>query len=191
MKKVSFKFKPLFFLVLILVLSVGGTIAYFTVRREVKNEFQALTYHVDMVEEADSTFGKKVVTILNKDTMPVVVRVSYNEIWSNGDVQLSNVVNGVNVVQKGWSGVWQNDFILGSDGWYYYKKVLSANSSINLINSISLNRSLVDSSPYKEDYLHFSYELNFGFEAIQATEEAIKDLWGLDVTINDNAIVWF
>ncbi len=191
------KIKILLVIVLFLVIgTIGGTVAYYTIIKEVKNEFQALTFNVDIEEDSSDGFGKKVVDIINKDNTPVVVRVSYNEVWSKNDNQygyftLNNIVNGVNVVNKEWSTTWQYDFILGQDGWYYYKKILNAGSRINLIKGISLNNDAILKSADRNDYLNYGYELNFGFEAIQATEEAVKDLWGIDVNFNGDEIKWF
>lgn len=195
LKKNIYKFILLIAIFLIFG-GIGGTIAYFATQKEVKNEFKALTYNVDIVETSSNTFGTKVVNIINKDTTPVVIRVGYIETWSKEDgtsgyVTLNNVVNGTNVVNKEWSSTWQNNFTLGNDGWYYYTKVLKANEQINLINSISLNTSVINNSPDKDDYLSYNYELNFGFEAIQATPDAVKDLWGFNITINNNDIKWF
>lgn len=196
-KTYKFKYKALLFLIPLLVVGiVGVTLAYFTSRSNIKNEFQVLTYNVDMTEESSGTWGNKKVTVINRDTTPVVVRVSYNEIWSKEDSEfgyrtLNNVINGTNVVNKNWTNTWKNDFVAGDDGWYYYKKVLGASTGIELITSISLNRTVIDSSPFTDDYLSYDYEFNFGFEAIQATEEAVKELWGFDITITDNNIKWF
>lgn len=183
----------LFILALLFIGIIGGTIAYFTTANHVVNEFQGLTYDVDIVEESNGTWGTKKVSIVNKDKTPVVVRVAYNELWSKEDreygfLTLSNTINGFNVVNKSWTKTWEEDFVLGTDGWYYYKNILDANTSIDLITSIQLNDSLITN---REEYLDYDYELNFGFESIQATEEAIKDLWGFDVNISNENIQWF
>lgn len=188
------KVKSLLFILALLIIGIiGGTVAYFTTANHVVNEFQGLTYDVDIVEESNGTWGTKKVSIVNKDKTPVVVRVAYNELWSKEDSEygfltLSNTINGFNVVNKSWTKTWEEDFVLGPDGWYYYKHILDANKSIDLITSIQLNHSLVSD---REEYITYDYELNFGFESIQATEEAIKDLWGFDVNISNKNIQWF
>ena len=100
------------------------------------------------------------------------------------------VVNGENVVQKNWTSAFTNDFIDGGDGWYYYKKVLNAEESVQVLESISLKEDLISTSPYYNDYKNYTYELDFNFEAIQASSSAISNIWNKDVTINGGDITW-
>ncbi len=102
---------------------------------------------------------------------------------------LSNIINGEEVVTKNWTMTW-NDFIKGKDGWYYYNKILDSNSSIQILESISLRNDLISSSNCYEDYNNYEYELSFNYEAIQANINAIKDIWGYNVTLNGGDIIW-
>lgn len=194
MKK--YKIKPLVFIILLLsILLVGTTIALFTARRNVASQFQALTYDVDIDDNDPDTWGDRDVTITNNDKTPVVLRVTYSETWSKQDsiqgyLILNNLVNGTNVVNKTWTNTWTNEFIKGGDSWYYYKKVLNSNDSIKIIENVTINERLLRDNSLYEKYNNYDYELNFGIEAIQATEEAVKDLWGFDISINDNTISW-
>ncbi len=194
MKK--YKIKPLVFIILLLsILLVGTTIALFTARRNVASQFQALTYDVDIDDNNPDTWGDRDVTITNNDKTPVVLRVTYSETWSKQDsiqgyLILNNLVNGTNVVNKTWTNTWTNEFTKGGDGWYYYKKVLDSNDSIKIIENVTINERLLRDNSLYDKYNNYDYELNFGIEAIQATEEAIKDLWGFDVSINENTISW-
>ena len=67
-------------------------------------------------------------------------------------LSLDNNVNGTNVVTKNWTTAFTNDFIDGGDGWYYYKKTLAAEASVQVLDSIALNESLISTSPYYDDY---------------------------------------
>ena len=131
----------------------------------------------------------------NEETnTPVVLRINYNELWRkevNGvKLSLDNNVNGVNVVTKNWTTAFTNDFVDGGDGWYYYKKTLNAEESVQVLNSISLNESLISTSPYYNDYKTYTYELDFNFEAIQANSSAISEIWGKNATITGGDVTW-
>ncbi len=98
--------------------------------------------------------------------------------------------NGTNVVNKVWTSTFTNDFVLGSDGWYYYKKILKPQTEIQVLDSVSLNTTLVNGSIYKDDYLDGKYYLDFNFEAIQATPEAVLEIWNKNITINGDDVSW-
>ncbi len=173
------------------VLVLGGSLAYFYQDITVPNTFKTMTYNVELEEEFNNNWGVKKVYIRNKDetNASVVLRVNYNEIWSkeiNGNLYtLSNTINGENVVTKNFTNAFLNDFVLGNDGWYYYKKILVANSSVQLLDSIALKDNLITN-----EYNSYNYELHFNYEAIQATSQAVNDIWGKNITINGGNVTW-
>ena len=152
-----------------------------------------MTYDVKLVEEFDGVFGTKEVSIVNQEetNTPVVIRMSYNEYWDNS---LNNKYNNTDVVTKNWTNDFLNDFRYDSrSGWYYYTKVLNPESSVTVLNSTALNTNLVNASPDRSSYLSSDYHLDFNYEAIQAKEEAILDIWGddlLNVSINGGNVSW-
>ena len=117
--------------------------------------------------------------------------MSYNEYWDNS---LNNKYNNTDVVTKNWTTDFLNDFRYdGISGWYYYTKVLNPESSVTVLNSTALNTNLVNASPDRSSYLSSDYHLDFNYEAIQAKEEAILDIWGddlLNVSINGGNVSW-
>ena len=171
---------------------VGVTAAVVYFKSELENKFNTSAYNIAIEEEFYDDWGTKKVSIVNHDSTPVVIRVAYIETWSdnNDDVslQLSNKINGIDVVTKAWTDSWKNDFILNEDGWYYYKKVLTESEAVQILESINLNKEVADTS--LENYNLYDYELDFRYEAIQATTDAIKEIWGFDVTINGGEITW-
>lgn len=171
---------------------VGVTAAVVYFKSELENKFNTSAYNIAIEEEFYDDWGTKKVSIVNHDATPVVIRVAYIETWSdnNDDVslQLSNKINGIDVVTKAWTDSWKNDFILNEDGWYYYKKVLTESEAVQILESINLNKEVADTS--LENYNLYDYELDFRYEAIQATTDAIKEIWGFDVTINGGEITW-
>lgn len=197
MKFKKIKKKPLFFLLLLLVLGiVGTTFAYYYTEIAIPNQFRAMTYNVTIEEEFNNTWGTKKVSFVNNEetNTPVVLRINYNELWRkevNGvKLSLDNNVNGTNVVIKNWTTAFTNDFIDGGDGWYYYKKTLAAEASVQVLDSIALNESLISTSPYYDDYKSYTYELDFNFEAIQASSSAISEIWGKTATISGGNVTW-
>ena len=155
-----------------------------------------MTYNVTIEEEFNNTWGTKKVSFVNNEetNTPVVLRINYNELWRkeiNGvKLSLDNNVNGTNVVTKNWTTAFTNDFIDGGDGWYYYKKTLAAEASVQVLDSIALNESLISTSPYYDDYKAYTYELDFNFEAIQARSSAISEIWGKTATISGGNVTW-
>lgn len=198
LNKVKKNKKPLIFLlVLALVGVIDSTLAYFSSEQSFENKFTAVTYNVDLEEDFDNDWGKKEVTIINKETtqgdnnVPVVIRVNYNEKWRRVEgadtYVLSNTVNGVSAVNKNWTSAFNNDFVLGSDGWYYYKKVLKSGESVKILNSIEKNTAVTNDNP---DYDRYDYSLDFNYEAVQASSEAINEVWERTATINGDNVTW-
>lgn len=197
MKFRKIKKKPLIFLLALCLLGiVGTTFAYYYTEIAIPNQFKAMTYNVTIEEEFNDTWGTKKVSFVNNEetNTPVVLRINYNEEWrkeiSGVKVSLDNNVNGENVVTKNWTTAFTNDFIDGGDGWYYYKKTLNAEESVQVLDSISLKESLISTSPYYNDYKSYTYELDFNFEAIQANRSAISEIWGKNATITGENVTW-
>lgn len=184
--------KRVIILIVILSLVIVPTIvyAYYKSIQVVHNEFKVSDIDVRIEENFDSTTWpdetKKEVFLVNYSTSPAVLRVMYTEIWEYDNNIISNTINNNNVVIKNWTNLFNEDFIY-KDGWYYYKHLVNANESIKILDKIKLNRELVDG---KDEYIEGKYELTFYYEALQPTKKAIKDLWDIDVTINENIINW-
>ena len=136
---------------------------------------------VQMIEDSDPGFGKKEVSFKNNtdSNMAVLLRIGYAETWNDGAV--SNTVGGANVVMKTWTTAFANDFVDGGDGWYYYKKTLAPDETVQVLSSISLT----DNS-----YLAYDYDLVFRYEAIQPTADAASELWGKTVVVENGVATW-
>ncbi len=189
------KNKSLVFLMLLgLVVIVGGTYAYFTSRDTKENVFKTSKYDVKLDEDFDPSSWpdatKKEVVIKNAGTADVFIRMSYNETWVNdaGSV-LNNLYNGESVVTKTWASPLEDDWVY-HDGWYYYKKILSGGTDLPLLNSIALNKTLIQDSPDQNKYLTYNYELSFNYESVQATSDAVSTLWGHTVTVDGTNVSW-
>lgn len=182
--------------VLVIIGIVGITYAFLGSDGIFSNTFNTPTYDVQIEENFEGKFGKKEVHFVNRGETPVVIRVSYNELWkkeieSNTFVTLSNKINGLDTVTKNWTNEWLTNFKPSKDGWYYYNKILNANDTIQVLNSINLNTSAIIKDLNYEKYYEYDYELDFNFEAIQATEKSIKEIWNYEVAIdNTGNITW-
>lgn len=193
----NIKSKPLIFLlVTLIIISIGGTIAYYYNTVTLPNQFKTMTYDVDLTEEFYDDFGTKKVYITNNESSntPVVLRISYNEIWSKqiGDdvVTISNTYNGINIVNKTWTNTFLNNFMDGNDGWFYYDSILSPNDTIQILESISLNSSIIENTPYYNDYLDFDYNLIINYEALAADESTVSEIWNKNITITGTSVSW-
>ena len=197
MKEMIRNKKPLvFILALVLVTAIGTTFAYYYTEVTIPNQFKTMTYNVVVSEVFNNTWGTKEVTFTNgeQSNSPVVLRINYNEFWrkeiNNVKLSLDNNVNGENVVEKNWTTAFENDFVDGGDGWYYYTKVLGGQESVKVLDSIALKENVILTSPRYNDYKTYTYELDFNFEAIQADVNAISDIWNKTATINGGNVTW-
>ena len=185
--------KPLFFLMLLaIVIGIGTTFAYYYSVIVIPNQFKAMTYNVTVEEEFNNDWGTKKVSFINKEetNTPVVLRITYNEVWEkvleDGTIlTLNNLVNGKEVAIKNWTSSFQN-FTLKEDGWYYYNKILNSKESVQVLESVTKNPE-IDTTP---NHYGANYELSFNFEAIQASTNAIQEIWGVDPTITGGDVVW-
>ena len=189
--------KPLIFILILLILGViGSTLAYYFSEVSFANKFKTMTYDVDLEEEFNDEFGTKKVYLKNNEetNVPVVLRLNYNESWTtveNGETYvISNKIGGLDAVDKNWTSAFTNDFVLADDGWYYYKKILGTGESVQILDSIAKNTTVINSASNPSDYNTYDYDLAFNYEAIQASTEAVLEIWNKTITINGGNVVW-
>ena len=186
----------IFILLLLLVVCVGSTYAVFYTQFAVPNKFDIMLYDVKVEDDFNGSWGVRSVKFTNNDSSntPIVLRISYNEIWNDkindSIVTLNNYVNGENVVEKEWTDTFLNDFVLADDGWYYYKKVLSPQESVQVLKSVNLKNDLISKSTNYNKYKNYDYDLSFNYEAISADDSVVKDVWDKSVTIKDGVCEW-
>ena len=185
MKKVSKNF--LIICGIFLIMGIVGVSAIYLSNVSLINSFKTLTYKVDVEEDFYNDWGTKKIKVINSEetNADVVLRVSFNESFSKDNDILSNEINGQEVVEKDFSNDFLTHFSKDQDGWYYYDKVLKAKDSVEILNAISLKEDLISTSEDYEKYKTYHYELGFQYETIQATEKAIKEIWGKNATISE------
>jgi len=177
--------------VLAALLIVGGTMAWFTAEADpVTNTFTAGTveielHDVQMVEGAEVDFPtegienvnpgdeyEKIVYVENTGSKAVYVRVKLSPEWS-GD--LPNVVT-----------IADEDYVMADfpildgweyyEGWYYYTSPVAAGeSTAHLIEEV-----IFAGAEMTNDYQGATFTLKVEAEAIQASNGAALDQWGVD-----------
>ena len=189
--------KPLLFIALLaFIVTISGTYAYYYQEYVIPNKYKTMTYNVTLNTEFNDNWGTYKATISNNESTnaSVVLRMNYIESWtkeSNGVLLvLSNQKNGEDVATKNWTDVFTNDFVKMNDGWYYYKKVLKPQQTIQILDGISINERVVSPDNYSDDYNCYNYDLGFKIETIQATEKAVERIWSKGVTIAGDDVTW-
>lgn len=194
--KINKKKNFIFILLLLVVLLVGSTYAVFYTQFAIPNKFDVMLYDVKVEDDFNGNWGVRSVKFTNNDVSntSIVLRISYNEIWNskiNGSIiTLNNYVDGKNVVNKEWTDEFLNDFVLADDGWYYYKKELLPQQSVQVLKSVNLNEELISNSVNYTKYKNFDYDLSFNYEAISSDADLIKDVWNKNVTIKEGEVNW-
>lgn len=160
-------------LIVVFAFVLGATFAFFTATAPpVTNTFKTGTVNVEVNEHGfenvdnwnpgDTT--NKDVTIKSKGSKKTYVRVKLTKMWTN---ELPN--DNVELVLAN-----NNDWVY-SDGWYYYKKILNKNEETSkLLDAVKLIGSITEN-----EYQGQTLSVNVETEAVQATHDAYKDVWGL------------
>ena len=186
------KMNIVFIFLLLLLGVVGVTYAYFTETESFENDFVIADFNVVIEEnfeqgfdvEWDTIYISKEVFITNKKNTPAIVRVSYNqnvlgEVDIGENVENKYLISNeyiINCFEYDWTEEFDNYFRY-QDGWFYYLKVLPANSGIQIMSGINVK-------DFSTEAQH--YNLDFNIEAVQATPEAVEEVWGWQVSIDES-----
>ena len=116
----------------------------------------------------------KKVAFKNESSNAAFLRVSYAETWEKEDgdnkVLLNNQVKGVDVATKNWKdgfGSNNGNWYAGSDGWFYYTKILEPGSSTQeILESVKFPEYSGDYAEYKDA----DYQLYFRMELLQVSD---------------------
>ncbi len=203
MKKRSLK--PLLFIILsLLVIGVGGTIAYYSSSAIFDNKFKTLPYSMQYTEQFESpsdwipgTTTDKKVYINNLSEVPVVGRVSYEAFWNDKDGNTLPLIlsDGSDVAIINFT---ETDKWFNVGNYYYYYKVIGANESSenSFIESVTFNENVVNSKNCTTNnniyiceatgasYDGATYTLNVKIETIQSEAVGLDD-W-VDVRFKDD-----
>ncbi len=178
-RKGKILFIPL--VMLVLMISIKGSMAYYTSSSDAANKFIAGDVNIEIKEEwehKDSWDGKikdKKVKIQNETDTDTLVRVSITPRWIkedetpfSGDVS-SNTIT-LNFTENLKDMPTENYWVKGEDGYYYYLKKLTGNTeTTELLSSVSIKEDIVLPEEYKDKILTVDVKA----EAIQATNHDI------------------
>ena len=139
------KKKNLIVIVLIILFSVGGTLAFFTSTSELENEFKSGRYKTvstdNFISPSDWKPGDttpKTITTKNEGTMPVRVRVKLTEEWkSENNNVLPLVYNNERVSIINYDN--EDDWVKDGDYYYYIGELAPGEETSSLIKSITYN----------------------------------------------------
>lgn len=190
--------------VMLCISTIGGIYAWSKLSASVTNKIKTPTVDTEVVETFDEeskvdwlTPVTKEVQFKNTGTAPVFMRVSYAEFWKSNDNKiLSGIVNGQEIATKNWTSSWQNEWVDGNDGWYYYKKVLQPDQlTSRVMESLTFHTPELNPNPY----VIADYTLKFASEAVQYSSKdmavnhrAVTANFGVDfISIDSNGnITW-
>lgn len=180
--RVGYALTGILALILIGAASFGAVWAWNTHTATQDNQLESRTVSATIQEDFPNTTvtagdtKTKSVTVENTGTAAAFVRVCVAEYWTTDKEQLI----GATGVTKNWSTAWNDDFTL-YDGWYYYKKVLPAGGSVQVLDSVTFPASVPDGA---------SYHLDFQVETVQVSSDnavntdATKMLFGRTGTVS-------
>lgn len=166
---------------------VGGSLAWFTDKAEVTNNFATQgngedeSNGIKIEEEFDKDLAGKVLpgTEVNKDAKVVntatykqLIRVKFDKVWKNAEGKNLNLnfieLNYQNTTTSNEANKW----IEGNDGYFYYNGVVDVNGeTAYLLDSVTL------SSEANNDYKNVGYDVVVKAEGIQASNGAVSDAW--------------
>ena len=190
--------KPIVAIAVIAIVGIiGATIAYFTTTTTFRNVFSTATYQTVSEEVFESptnwtpgTTTPKQVTVKNEGSIPVAVRVSYVEEWTdNNDVPLNPQPANKVTINFGDTTNWKK-----SGNYYYYTSSLAqGNTTSSFIQSVKLNEDAIDSTGTScttvgskvtctatDPIVNAKYTLTITTETIQY--DAVVSEWGVDPT---------
>lgn len=180
--RVGYALTGILALILIGAASFGAVQAWNTHTATQVNQLESRTVSATIEEsfpDKTVTAGAtktKAVTVKNTGTAAAFVRVCVAEYWTTDTEQLL----GVDEVTKKWNTAWKDNFEL-RDGWYYYKKVLPAGESVQVLDSVTFPANVPNGA---------SYHLDFQVETVQVSGEAAvnkdatKTLFGRTGTVS-------
>lgn len=179
--RVGYALTGILALILIGAASFGAVQAWNTHTATQVNQLESRTVSATIEESFPDKTVKagatkaKAVMVKNTGTAAAFVRVCVAEYWTTDTEQLI----GATGVKMNWASAW-SDFTL-HDGWYYYKKVLPAGKSVQVLDSVTFPASVPNGA---------SYHLDFQVETVQVSGEAAvnkdatKTLFGRTGTVS-------
>lgn len=185
-----------FAVAILLTISIGAVSAFYNANMLLTNKMSIANSKVEFVEHFISeskwlpgeTVNKKPY-LNNTGETDLLVRIKVTEQWVNSEGTVQSGVDA-DIVQKNYTDAWQNDWIEGNDGYFYYKKVLKAGTASDVIlKSIALSPEASNDS-HAFNYSNLQYNLMFQSEFALTESASQLTIWNADVTINNGMVNW-
>lgn len=174
-KKLRKPVKLVISLLVLVCVSVGGTVAYLTSKGSVTNQFTVAKVDTEVIEKFDGT-EKKNVTATNKGDVPAFIRIKLVTYRVNGN---GDHIGGTATISKFTPGT---DWFKSGDCYYYSKPVQPGQQPVfDLIGDSGITLETYHDADGGKQVIEVIAE------AIQATPaQAISDAWGnyVDVHVN-------
>ncbi|UBK29549.1 SipW-dependent biofilm matrix protein BsaA [Clostridium perfringens] len=179
----------------LVVESIGGSLAWFTSSDSVTNPFSTASTDNPSdpnsgikinekfnKEEADNTLPgdnvTKQVNVSNKATYDQLIRVKIKKVWKDAkgeeksDLDTKNIIlnfeNNLTDSNKPEEGKW----IEGSDGYYYYNGIVNPDGqTANLLESVTLSKDTTN------EFKGLKFDVVVDSEGVQAANGAVNDSW--------------
>ncbi|WP_447410153.1 SipW-dependent biofilm matrix protein BsaA [Clostridium perfringens] len=175
--------------------SIGGSLAWFTSSDSVTNPFSTastdnpsdpnsgIKIHEDFnKEDADNTLPGDTVTkqvnVINKATYDQLIRVKIKKVWKDAKGEEKSDLDTKNIIlnfeknltdsNKPEEGKW----IEGSDGYYYYNGIVNPKGqTANLLESVTLSKDTTN------EFKGLKFDVVVDSEGVQAANGAVNDSW--------------
>ena len=155
---------------------VSSTSAYFMMQNSISNEFIVGTVKIEVIEKFDKkNKTKEEVCIKNIGNVPAYVRAAIIITWQDTEGRILETKPEENVdysIEFSTSENW----ILGTDGYYYYKEHIDENKSTDI---------LIEECTQTKQYEDRILVVSIAAQAIQAQpNKAVSEAWDIKV-VND------
>jgi len=164
-------------ILLAVLLVAGGTMAWFTADANITNSFKAGTVKIEINGQSETVVENvnpgdsydNEVSVKNAGSKRAYIRVELVPKFVGVE---GNTLSAEGIVTYPILANW----VLHTDGWYYYKNIVQPGASTtNLIEKVIFEGAAMDNT-----YQGAGFTLTVNAQAIQATNEAINTVWGID-----------
>lgn len=185
----------LIFVSICLIITIGITLAYYNNVVSISNKLATNEPKVELIEKFSqgSIFlpGEKVtkqVKFSNSGKIDALIRVKYSDIWV--DLNDEGVAGNTNLVLKEWTNAWNEEWIDGKDGYFYYTKILKTGTSTNVILDKLALFDDASNDDHDFDYSALTYKIIFELDACMVKNEAAQISFGKSIKISGDDVEW-
>lgn len=185
----------LIFVSICLIITIGITLAYYNNVVSISNKLATNEPKVELIEKFSqgSIFlpGEKVtkqVKFSNSGKIDALIRVKYSDIWV--DLNDESVSGNTNLVLKEWTNAWNEEWIDGKDGYFYYTKILKTGTSTNVILDKLALLDDASNDDHDFDYSALTYKIIFELDACMVKNEAAQISFGKSIKISGDDVEW-